>query len=99
MTTITPVGPNLVPSVPSQRAQLSSAAKQFEAIFVRQMLSAARQANFGDELFGSEATSTFREMQDSRYADIAAETGSLGLATQIEAQLSRFLPTGQGKGA
>jgi flagellar protein FlgJ len=77
----------------SEREKLSAAAKQFEAVFVRQMLAAARKADFGgDELFGGQATQTFREMQDNHFADVTAETGTLGFAARIEAQLARFLP-------
>jgi flagellar protein FlgJ len=80
--------------VQANRAKLAGAAKEFEAIFVRQMLAAARQANFGDELFGSGAIDTFREMQDSQLADLAAKTGTLGLAKQIEAHLARLIEPG-----
>jgi flagellar protein FlgJ len=77
----------------SEREQLSAAAKQFEAIFVRQMLAASRKADFGgDNLFGGQALDTFREMQHNHFADVTAETGTLGFAARIEAQLARFLP-------
>lgn len=79
--------------VDATKAKLSGAAKEFEAIFVRQMLSSARQASFGDELFGSGAVDTFREMQDSKLADVMAETGTLGLAKQIEAHMARLIGT------
>ena len=76
----------------TERERLAEAAKQFEAIFVRQMLSAARKSDFGgDELFGGKADEAFREMRDARFAEVAANTGSLGLAAQIEAQLARFV--------
>jgi flagellar protein FlgJ len=77
--------------VDATRAKLSGAAKEFEAIFVRQMLAAARKTNFGDELFGSGAIDTFREMQDSQFADLTAKTGTLGLAKQIEAHMARLI--------
>ncbi|KTR82271.1 rod-binding protein [uncultured Novosphingobium sp.] len=83
----------LVAGNATQREKLSASAKQFEAIFVRQMLSAARKADFGgDDLFGGQALDTFREMQDNQFADIAAQTGSLGFAAKIEAQVARLLP-------
>ncbi len=76
----------------TERERLAEAAKQFEAIFVRQMLASARKADFGgDELFGGKSDETFHEMRDARFADAAAETGSLGLAATIEAQLARFV--------
>jgi flagellar protein FlgJ len=84
--------PPATPPAGSDRARLGEAARQFEAIFLRQMLSAARSTDFGgDELFGGQGEETFREMRDARFADIAAGTGSLGLAASIEAQLARYL--------
>ena len=79
------------PAAPSpERAELTAAARQFEAIFVRQMLAAARKSDFGgDELFGSQSTDTFRQMQDEHFADLAANRGSFGLAQMIEAQLAK----------
>lgn len=72
--------------------QLAEAAKQFEAIFLRQMLSAARGTDFGgNDLFGSQGEDTFREMRDARFAEIASSTGALGMADMIEAQLARFV--------
>ena len=56
------------------------------------MLSAARKTSFDDGLFDSEALGTFRQMQDERFAEIAAQSGVLGLASIIEAQLARHLP-------
>ena len=76
----------------SSRERLTEAAQQFEAIFVRQMLAAARNTDFGgDDLFGGQGEETFREMQDSQFARIASESGALGLAKSIEAQLAQHL--------
>lgn len=71
---------------------LAKAAKQFEAIFVRRMLSAARATSFDDGLFSSQAMGTFRQMQDERFADIASDRGAFGLAKMIEAHLAKQLP-------
>ncbi|MBC7492625.1 MAG: rod-binding protein [Novosphingobium sp.] len=76
------------PSPSGAQAKLHATAQKFEAIFVRQMLASARSANMGDTIFKSQANDTFRQMQDERFADIAAARGSLGLATMIEKQLS-----------
>lgn len=78
----------------TERERLAQAAQQFEAIFVRQMLAAARKTEFAAELSSSQAMDTFRTMQDENFADIASKTGALGLAVQIEAQLSRQLGKG-----
>ena len=75
----------------TDRAQLAAAAKQFEAIFVRQMLAAARKTHFGDDAMGGQGMDTFRTMQDEHFADLAADTGAFGLAKMIEKQLSAQL--------
>ena len=85
----------ITPPVTGERAKLATAAKQFEAIFIRQMLSAARQTDFGGGLFDSEALGTFRQMQDERFAEIASQTGAFGIAKQIEAQLASQLGAGK----
>jgi len=78
---------------PAADTRLQQVAQGFEAVFVRNLLAAAAAADFGGEdLFGSSGQDTFREMRDARFADIAAASGTLGLATQIEAQLARHLP-------
>ena len=82
----------LAAQAPTERERLHKAAEAFEAIFVRQMLSSARAASFGDSLFSSQATQTFQQMQDERFAEIASQSGALGFARIIEAQLSRNLP-------
>jgi flagellar protein FlgJ len=78
----------------SARDKLAGVAKQFEAIFLRQMLSAARKTNFEGEdgLTSGQAMDTFTQMQDERFADIAADTGAFGLGKMIETHLARFLP-------
>jgi flagellar protein FlgJ len=79
-----------------ERARLHQAAQQFEAIFVRQMLSSARAANFGDTLWGDDqGNQTFTAMRDERFADLTAQSGTLGLAKQVEAQLAGRLAPAQ----
>ncbi|WP_088306835.1 rod-binding protein [Novosphingobium sp. B 225] len=80
---------SLVSSHGSDREKLAGVAKQFEAMFVRQMLAAARKADFGEPLLGGQALETFRTMQDEHFADAAAQAGSFGLARMIEVQLAR----------
>lgn len=84
------------PAAIGERAKLTAAAKQFEAIFIRQMLSAARQTDFGGGLFDNEALGTFRQLQDERFAEIASQTGAFGIAKQIEAQLASQLGVANG---
>ncbi len=79
----------------TDRDQLAEAAKKFEAIFLRQMLAAARKTDFSGDLLGGEGLKTFRTMQDEHFADLASTSGAFGLAAQIEAQLARHLEGGK----
>lgn len=80
----------LGPQAPGAKDKLAGAARQFEAIFVRQMLAEARKARPAgeDSLFGGQAMDTFNQMQDERFAQIAADRGAFGLARSLEAQLA-----------
>ena len=93
MSPLTPVTAPQQPSA-SDRTALKKAAQGFEAIFVRQMLAAARSTSLAgkDDLFGGQAHETFAAMRDERFAEIAAQTGAFGLARQLEAQFARLLP-------
>lgn len=94
---IAPVSSTPLSAAPAtEREQLRDAARQFEAIFLRQLLSTARAADFGgDDLFGGQGEETFREMRDAHFADLAAGSDMIGLAASIEAQLARFVPAGR----
>jgi flagellar protein FlgJ len=83
------------PASAADRAALKKAAQGFEAIFVRQMLSAARATSLAgdDPIFGGQAQETFTAMRDERFAEIAATTDAFGLAKQLEAQFARLLPS------
>lgn len=88
MNPLTPLAASAATAAANRSEDLARAAQGFEAIFVRQMLSAARQASFGEDgLFSGEGMQAFRQMQDERFADIAASRGAFGLAKMIEAQL------------
>ena len=66
---------------------LRDAAKQFEAVFLRQMIASMRAPSLGDELFGSDAGTQFRDMSDARLADAMA--GRFGIAAMLEKQFSK----------
>ncbi len=93
MSTVSPTTPtlSLKPKVATDREKLSQAAKQFEAIFVRQMLASARATDFGGKGVFGEMDQTFVQMRDDRFAEIASQTGALGLAKQIETHLAAQL--------
>jgi flagellar protein FlgJ len=72
-----------------QRAALTQAAKQFEAIFTRQLIGSMRQTGVGDDLTGSSAVDQFQELSDARTADTLADKGGLGIANLLLQQLDR----------
>jgi flagellar protein FlgJ len=63
-----------------KQAALRKAAEAFEAVFLRQVIGAMRQAKLGDDLFGSAATDQFRDLADGKLADNMADQGSFGIA-------------------
>jgi flagellar protein FlgJ len=79
------------PAQPDEkRRQLVEAAQAFEAVFLRQMIGSMRQANLGDDLFGSSATDQFRDMQDGKLADQMAKAGGgLGIAEMLLKQFDK----------
>ena len=100
MSEIPPLSPPLAAPARPQSALLSETAQQFEAIFVRQVLAEARKAHFGGEaLLGGQGMDSFRQMQEERFAEIAAKRGSYGLAKMIEAQLGATLGGGASTGS
>lgn len=69
---------------------LKAAAQQFEAIFIRQMLAAARASEFGGEkLLDGPGLKQFNAMRDEHLAQTASESGAFGFSKLIEAQLAQ----------
>lgn len=93
MTPVAPASarlPDRTPGNAQQREQLVAAAQAFEAVFLRQLIGSMRQANLGDDLAGSQAVSTFRDMSDARLAEqMAATGGGFGIARMLIAQFER----------
>lgn len=83
-----PAPPATGPSASAE--ELRQAAQAFEAIFVRQMLSAARSADFGGEeaVLGGPGLEQFTAMRDEHFAEIASQRGTFGMAAMIERQLA-----------
>lgn len=67
--------------------RMGQTAKQFEAIFLRQMIASMRSPSLGDDLFGSDGSNQFRDMSDARLADSMA--GQFGIARLLEKQLGK----------
>jgi flagellar protein FlgJ len=78
----------------SETDKLKAVAKQFEAVFLRQMIGSMREAKLGDDIAGSDATDQFREMQDAHVADNLADKGMLGISDMLVKQFAaRVSPT------
>jgi len=71
------------PAQTAERAKMQEVAKQFEAVFMRQMIGSMRQAGLAEGAFDSSATEQFRDMADSRTADAMAATGGVGVAAML----------------
>ena len=67
--------------------KLKTAAERFEAVFVREMLATMRKAKLADDIFGSGATDSFREMADANMADAIAKQGAFGIGDLVRTQL------------
>jgi len=82
-------GINPATSAPAQKVdpELRKAAVAFEAVMLRQLIGTMRKGSLGEDIFGSSANTTYREMADARTADALAERGAFGIAALIERQL------------
>ncbi|MCK6262649.1 flagellar assembly peptidoglycan hydrolase FlgJ [Vibrio sp. ZSDE26] len=72
------------------KAALTAAAKQFEAIFTSMLFKSMRDANssFESGLMDSQNQQFYRQMLDDQMSSELSSSGSLGLADMIVAQLS-----------
>ena len=89
---LSPINPAVVP--PPREPAFTQATQDIEALFVRQMLAAARKVSLADDadVLGSSATRTFAEMRDASFADIAAQSEAFGLAQMFADTLSKDEP-------
>jgi peptidoglycan hydrolase FlgJ len=70
-------------------AALREAARQFESIFAKMMLSSMRAASFGDSLLGSDQQDFYQGMFDDQMAVELTRGKGLGLADMLVQQLTR----------
>jgi peptidoglycan hydrolase FlgJ len=68
-------------------------AKQFESLFLQQMLKTMREAmTSNDGPFDSDATKLYQGLYDQQLASVMSENGGIGLAKYIERQLGGKTP-------
>jgi len=68
---------------------LREAARQFESIFAKMVLSSMRKASFGDPLLGSDQQNFYQGMFDDQMAVQLSQGRGLGLADMLVRQLGR----------
>lgn len=78
----------------SQREQLYSVAKEFEAAFLSEFMKQARAGELAEGIFSSEAGKTFQGLLDVEVARSSTKAVDLGIAEAMVDQLGRHLPSG-----
>jgi len=74
-------------AVEDAEGSLDAVARQFESLFVQQMLKSMRQAGLGEGLMDSEQSLFYRDMYDQQLSLHLAEHGGIGLADVIKRQM------------
>lgn len=74
-------------AVEDAEGSLDTVARQFESLFVQQMLKSMRQASLGEGLMDSEQSLFYRDMYDQQLSLHLAEHGGIGLAEVIKRQM------------
>jgi Rod binding domain-containing protein len=85
------------PNIP-EPAKVGEACRQFEAMLLRQMLQEARKPMFdSDGEDQSTVSSIYNDMIDNQLADCMSRSGGVGLASGLQAQVTRqAAPNGGG---
>ena len=78
------------PGTSKTNEQLKSLSKQFESIFVHQLLKSMRSTVQKTGLFDSHATNMYESMQDEEIAKLMTEQKGIGLADVIYRDLARL---------
>lgn len=77
---------------------VDQAAKDFEAVFISQMLSHMWEGVKADETFGGgEAENTWRGMMVEQYGKQIASAGGIGMADELKAEMLRMQEQGSNK--
>ena len=69
------------------KAEAKQVSRQFEAIFINQLLQSMRKATIKSDLFQSDANKTYESMFDQEIANQISSGQGIGLAQEIERQL------------
>ena len=72
-----------------EQSSLAEVAEQFEAIFVNELMKAARSAKLYDDPLNTSGSTPFLEMMDRELSQTVSEQSNLGIAEAIVNQFSR----------
>jgi flagellar protein FlgJ len=88
-----PTGPAwgrpLIRPAGDEREQIRAAAKEFEALFLVDLLRQAREGKLAEDVLGSSEGDTFRAMFDAEIARAAGAGLNLGIADAMADQLTQ----------
>lgn len=74
----------------SEEEKVAEASRQFEAVLLRQILTAARKTVIPSDLEeNSAASDMYRDMVNAHLADAISRAGTFGLARSLQVQLQR----------
>ena len=80
---------------PKEQARVKEAAKDFEAVFITQMLSHMFSGLDVDPMFGGgQGEEMFRSMMVEEYGKQMAEQGGMGIADHVQAKLIEMQASG-----
>ncbi len=63
--------------------ELKDVSKQFEAIFLNQLLKQVRKSKIADGIFSSEAEKTFNSLIDQEYSQILSKKSDFGISKAL----------------
>lgn len=76
-----------IQTLPAPNNPMREKAEEFEAVFLNVMLASAFEGLGEDDEFSSQASDTWRSMQVEQFAKAISESGGIGIADQIYAEL------------
>ena len=64
-------------------SNIEEVAKEFESLFVYQMLKSARRAKLSEEIFSNQGNETYQSLLDQEYAKTISKNHSFGIAEAL----------------
>ena len=71
------------------QTKLEDVAKEFESLFVYQILKSARKAKLSENLFSNQGSETYQSLLDQEYAKTLSKNQSFGIAEALMRQFGK----------